>query len=419
MFTRTPIAHAARTTVAVSAILLTLSCILLAGDRDYSQGPLTGNDFQQTPPNPPPVSNGIPLAAETSVGTKYDHEGTATTANGTTTYTPDSVNVDAYIDPQKSWNSDPNNKDLLNHEQTHFDLEEQIAREAQAEINKQIADGKLKGTGKTPDEAKKDFEDKVDKIIQKIADERQQKLDQKTKHGTDPAEQKKAEEAIRKALQKPNTDPQSKKLSQAKTHVSSLNFDLASNKLTIAGDSITGINNANGSVKPGSDPSLGAPISFPDFFFAGTNSDGLSFFAAGADADTLTIGAPTSPDFETTLPYLVYDPSLNLLYGLGRGYEFHTETLPDSFLDDLRLALGTGPLALFGVNITPESNLFDATEGFTQNASMSASNEEGARVLPVPLPAPLTMGLALLSTMGISVTLRRQHHGYVHRLAQR
>jgi len=96
----------------------------------------------------------------------------------------------------------------------------------------------------------------------------------------------------------------------------------------------------------------------------------------------------------------LYDPALNMFYGLTKGFE-SLDGL-SQFIDEMVKSVISEELSLFGVEFFPDHDFLAATAGFTASASDSFQNGAGLRQLAlVPEPSTLTLfGFAALVLLG-------------------
>ncbi|MBL8482258.1 MAG: hypothetical protein JNJ60_08690, partial [Rhodocyclaceae bacterium] len=100
--------------------------------------------------------------------------------------------------------------------------------------------------------------------------------------------------------------------------------------------------------------------------------------------------------FTTGFDYLIYDPALNLFYGLGGSFDLLTGA--SAFLNAMTQQLIAAEPALFGIEIRPDADFYALSGAFTENAASAFENGLGARSL-IPLPNALALcllGLALM-----------------------
>jgi hypothetical protein len=99
------------------AISLPLGIGFAADDRrKYDDGPLTIADFKA------PTQDGTRGAAFTSTQLSYEMRYRYKSAGDNVTVTLESITIDAHIRRDQSWNKEPENKRLLDHEQGHADI---------------------------------------------------------------------------------------------------------------------------------------------------------------------------------------------------------------------------------------------------------------------------------------------------------
>jgi hypothetical protein len=100
------------------------------------------------------------------------------------------INVISYFDQLKSWSKDTTSKQLLEHEQLHFNVTELYARKIRQNLQE------LLKKGETPEE-------KIYELIHKLFEERDQynvKMDEATDYGTNPGVQTEWEQRVAKEL---------------------------------------------------------------------------------------------------------------------------------------------------------------------------------------------------------------------------
>src|SRR5687767_8495044 len=101
------------------AIVLLMSGLLTeaAERRRYEEGPLAQDDFGDVPAFVPAGASAR-TATELLYNFRYKYRSTSRS----TTITLSSIEIDAYIRRDQSWNLNPENKALLDHEQGHADI---------------------------------------------------------------------------------------------------------------------------------------------------------------------------------------------------------------------------------------------------------------------------------------------------------
>jgi hypothetical protein len=348
----------------------------------------------------------IVLDRKTTTTFKTNPDGTITVK----TKTNGTPEASTEVDRDKSW-IDPASKDdkeLLKHEKGHVDETEKNTRELQAELNKKQAAGDFMETKTLPpgisdtdlDKEISEQEARVLKKIDDLLDKKKQentadneKYDDDTAHGDNEAAQVKARKAQIDALKQPNTDSDNKKGADAKSESEhSVRFVAATGLLSFDEGFLIGIDprDSGFTVDP-SDPALGAEVVLPVFSLVGEREDGAFFFTAmGADPElAIVVGADSL--FTTELGYLVYDPLLNLFYGLGRSFE--AQGGDSGFVEHLVSELTEDEPALFGIEIRPDMHFLDVSDNFTIDTTSPFTNEAGAWFLPAPISQPATLGL--------------------------
>lgn len=357
----------------VVLFLVTFAAGLNAGWRPYSKGPLKGTDFNGTVPSPLPTEDGVEIKAKVTSGVSYGYAYSSSTSGGKVTVTPTKVTVESGTDPDASWNSDKSDSGLLDHEQGHADEDEIAAKKAQAEIDKLIKEGKLKGEGDTEAEAKADLEKKIDDIIKKHQDKKQKKYDKKTGHGTKDKEQKEERDRQKKELKdcSISTDnhlgPNAISSGLCNYHpVTGLTFDF------------TTIINVD---PPVPDIVIGSNLVMPMYTLVGETNDGEFFFEAEEGAATVEIVFGIETLLTCDMPYMLYDPMINTFYGAGRAYDSNLAPGTSPYVDDVNDALVSDSLTLFGVEITPGMDFAAGTVGFMVPFSCPDTGTEGMRIV--------------------------------------
>lgn len=402
--------------------------------KDWSDGPVTGDDFQGTPP---PVEDrektkgGIPIKGEIATGIDVDpkYSGKLKVVDGKliAESTVTSVEVNAFMDKSKSWIDDDvkDDKEILDHEQGHMDTTEQKARELQDKLNKKKESGELTISKEIPkDSTQQQINDELDRQIAELdkkvddafndankeKETENKKYDDDTDHGTNKPKQKTARDVQKKNLAAPSTDPAKKLGANAQSRTDqSIKFDAMTKMLTIDQDIIVDVDpNGSGFDVEGDDAVLGAEVVIPEFELVGEQDDGLFFFSAVDPEAQLEIRDDGELLFGTTLPYLQYDPSKNMFYGIGGGFEAPGDS---DFIRHMvgQLVGNEDVLALAGLELMPDLDFATLTNGFTEDGTSAASNGLGARdVSPVPIPAALPLFLSGLLGLGVMARRRRK-----------
>jgi hypothetical protein len=139
---------------------VTASAANAADRRPYDDGPLTADDFRADPP--------ANLPAKAHTGTELIHEYryryVATEASTTVTLT--SFKVTAYIERDRSWNAEPENAALLDHEQGHADAAQIECLRTRAQFRQLVLGAKpLATTAPTLKEAVAALEKKIASLM--------------------------------------------------------------------------------------------------------------------------------------------------------------------------------------------------------------------------------------------------------------
>ncbi len=401
---------------AAAAVLCGLACSAAVASshlRLYSTLPLTAADFKQTAPSPlPALEGGGTQTAQATTGITYSTgPDTCSSTSGTWTCVVSKVVYTAYLDTSKSWISEPNNASLLDHEQGHLDEAAAASLKAQAEVDKRLKEGALKGTGKTKDEALSALKAAIEtiatdnkKAVEDANGDGVKDYDHDTKHGSKGTQQEAARARQQAALKSPSTSEANKTGLQADSQTNkSIAFDAALRRLTVDQNFIVGVHSSDPAFVPDPlDPVLGAEVLLPTFTLLGVGVNGDYFFLAdGIDAQLQMVSTAGGVLLSAGLPYLQYDPVLNLFYGLTGGLQ--TADGVSQYVDQVVADLVNGLPALFGLEFRPELNFMVASLGFTADLRSAASNLEGLRLLSVAEPSMLALlgvGLLLLLVPG-------------------
>lgn len=410
---------------AIVAMALPMHASANGDDRPY--GPITGGDFGASPPpvkDRPKDNDGNPVKAEISAGLAVEKNVNSTfvtNADGSITVkTTADPKASSVMDRGQSW-IDPDVKDnpgVLDHEQGHFDVAEKHARELQAEYNTRKQSGGFTETkqlprGSTQQDVDREIDRQTESLNKKIDDKLNERhasneaenkqYDKETNHSQKPAEQEAARKAQRQKLEAPNENEERKEGAEAKSRTSeSIHFDALTLRLTINNNFIVGIDPLGSGLSfDPDDPIFGAEIRMPEYKLEGILSKDTYFFSSVDEGPKLAVLGKDALLFSTDLPYLLYDPKLNLFYGLGGRFE---AAVGLSFFVDQMVGhlAGSGP-SLFGFEFTPDLDFFAATSGFTVSASSAGSNGDGARSLipkAVPEPSTLLMTLSAVALLG-------------------
>jgi hypothetical protein len=156
--------------------------------RKYSDGPLVAADFVMPPPKERPKAGGATALAQTFVEIRYTYRYQTAALGKLRQASLTDPSFVATLSRDHSWNSAPGNKQLMAHEQGHFDLGEIFACRAQVKFDKLIAEGAFNGTGPTDEEAVRmaiaAFEAEFRKVLDDMNTEHR-RYDADTQHGVD------------------------------------------------------------------------------------------------------------------------------------------------------------------------------------------------------------------------------------------
>lgn len=196
-----------------------LTCLLLLGftaevipqekspldlrqDRRYAQGPLSPKDYRAKPPEP---ADRRGRRAGITTDIRYDfHFQVAKRKDKLSGYI-DTLAVFAVVLRDESWNTSPQDKALLDHEQGLFDLAQIEALRAQVDLVRRFDFEPLEATGKTQEEIHQTLDRELRKLIRpyvNAANETKAEYDRVTRIGTLPDEEAQAREQHREELKK-------------------------------------------------------------------------------------------------------------------------------------------------------------------------------------------------------------------------
>lgn len=174
-----------------SAIVVAAVCIELAADqippgvkpaeadqqRSYELGPLTPQDFQA---EFPAEDGGLDAWTTSELKFRYRYETQVRGRRATARITL--VEVDAVVIRDQSWNRLPQDQELLDHEQGHFDLTQIAALETRL----YFAGNRIVRTAATPQRATEMVEAELNRKMQEFIQElklRHEEYDRLTNHG--------------------------------------------------------------------------------------------------------------------------------------------------------------------------------------------------------------------------------------------
>ncbi len=426
-----------RTRLALLLAASMFACAFGRADDTIPYRPLTEEDFKKDPPPkdsperqlPPPEGGTAQASTASGIATSWKWEFVPDGKGGTTVKVT-AADSPSDFDPNSSWFDKAGltraeRAALLKHEQGHFDISEQYAREAAANAAKikQEAQTGLNGdpadkktfqdnddanamdraelkTPHTPAE-KKDFQDKIDKRLGENIDllrkhsktlrdindklkERQDDYDKKSKHGSDPGKQKAEEKVIGDDLLKTSSLAPTP---AAHSPNGELSFDASSGRLTATGGLVTNV------TTPGADPFVGATATLADYLLAGRTSYGDPVFAAvdGVGAFSVT-GSNGDPLLTGTVPYLIDFRDRNRLFGF-----LDNPLLPGNspFLTSLSNRLADPEPGQLGIALTTDADFAALAGDFTVSRTVPSSGTVGVTQVPAP-PAAILAGVALV-----------------------
>ncbi len=166
--------------------------------RKYSDGRLTAADFRAAKPRDTQGDSDEHRTAFTVVEIRYDLKYEITAIGTEIGLVLREIEVFAAMNPHKSWNERKFDKELLDHEQGHFDITQAGALAAQLQFAELLRSGRPPiGRGIDRNAAAADLQQRIAKIIDahgNAAIEQNKEYDRLTRHGTLPepqAEQRK------------------------------------------------------------------------------------------------------------------------------------------------------------------------------------------------------------------------------------
>ena len=296
---------------------------------------------------------------------------------------------------------------VLDHEQGHMDIEQQIVNMTQSKVNQMIKNGQLKGTGATDALAMADLEQKIANVAKAVADSLQKTYEDNTKHGTDSAAQAAARADQKKALN-PTNNP--KKAAEANTSAGhSLHFSAATHQLSISGDVISSLSSNGPNYVPSiSDAVIGAEVKHPTFTLAAHTADDKYFFTADGANPHLTIEKAGAVLFSTGFDSLMYDPAINIFYGLGKDISF-ADGFNSGFLSTLSSELTSGNSALYCTVLSPDVDFGLLTSLFSSDGTSPMTDIEFAsEIAPVPEIDSATGSIALSLVAGVLAMIEQR-----------
>lgn len=159
--------------------------------RPYDDGMLEAGDFRAAVPDPRPEADGLRLMALTWTEIRYEFR-YRISASTPTTLSLESIEFQALFDRSKSWNSEKSNRELLDHEQGHFDLAAIHALRLQLAFEKRLRDGRGITVEGSEQQAVPGMRREIDREFQSTLDaltNANQEYDEVTSHGIKGVEQ--------------------------------------------------------------------------------------------------------------------------------------------------------------------------------------------------------------------------------------
>ncbi len=155
--------------------------------RSYTDGPLTPEDFEAPIPGFVKFPGQL---AQTMTDFRYDFQYRLYHSSRRTMARLTSIRIQAVVVPAQSWNRQPKNRRLMDHEQGHFDLTYIAHLRARRRF---AASRDLIGSGTNAESAVKDLRQKVDDRFDQLTEKllaAHLKYDEVTRHGAAPGPQK-------------------------------------------------------------------------------------------------------------------------------------------------------------------------------------------------------------------------------------
>jgi hypothetical protein len=148
--------------------------------RKYEEGPLTSDDFRAEPQD---VAR---AAAKTVTQLGYDFRYRYKSNSRNTTAFLESITIEAYIRRDQSWNSKPDDKALLDHEQGHADIARIHCLQARLAFRKLQKGQGLSATASSLKEALSALEREIQKemrVFEQAARDADAEYDRETRSG--------------------------------------------------------------------------------------------------------------------------------------------------------------------------------------------------------------------------------------------
>jgi hypothetical protein len=151
------------------------------------------------------VNLGIEMVANTECEVRYEYRASIEQRGQRWTARIASFKCTAVIVPEKCWNTSPESRRVLDHEQGHFDLAEVAARRAEQHFAGLIRDGKITATGMDKQSVQRAIDRAIKKEMDAVyesLDKAQKTYDEETRHGTALVAQRRYRQWQRAELEK-------------------------------------------------------------------------------------------------------------------------------------------------------------------------------------------------------------------------
>jgi len=174
----------------------------------YGERPLKGTDFLAPVPNERPVENPRAEAySHTEVQFTFNYR--ATRRGGKFRAQLKDIQFFSIFVCEKSWNALPNDSQLLDHHEGHFDITQIATLQLQIAWREKTAQEKMVGEGKDEQSAVGDLEKKIKEELHGLdatLQREHQYFDEGTRYGTDPEKEMVARKRQKKRLAELNEE---------------------------------------------------------------------------------------------------------------------------------------------------------------------------------------------------------------------
>jgi hypothetical protein len=192
-----------RRVIATAIVVVLLPSLVAAADRrKYEDGPLTKDDFGEIPAFVPAGAS-----ARTVTELLYNYHYKYRSNSRSTTITLSSIEINAYIRRDQSWNRNLDNEALLDHEQGHADIAQIECLRARLAFRERLRKGRpIEVTASSLKEAETALQREVKREMDKYeqaAREADAEYDRATSHGLNgqQAEWRRVQQETLKKLQ--------------------------------------------------------------------------------------------------------------------------------------------------------------------------------------------------------------------------